>query len=638
MHPVLTIAQEDVAALEEQAIKSAVARVAPSVLKIETVGGLEQVGRMLVSTGPTTGLVVSDDGYVVSSAFNFVQLPSSILVTLPSGKRATAEIVARDRSRMLVLLKVHTDEALAVPEFVSRGEMVVGQWTIAVGRTFDGDQPNVSAGVLSARNRIWSKAIQTDARISPSNYGGPLVDIHGRVLGILVPLSPQRQNEIAGAEWYDSGIGFAIPLIDIVPRLDRMKAGEDLHPGLLGITLKGNDMYSEPVEIAACLPKSPAYIAGLKAGDRIIEVDGTEIQRQAQLKHVLGPRYAGDQVQLVAMRDDQRIEVQVELADKLEPYENPFVGILPDRSPSSEPGVVVRYVYPGSPADEAGLVAEDRLVRLDEKPLADLDGALEILANLEPGNETKLTYERGGESTDVQITLAGLPKDIPGQLPVARAPAEPTDEPPPAVGEVEIKIPEEKNECFAYVPEDFHPTAAYGVVLWLQEPGEYNQQALLARWKDHCQADDLILLVPQPADASRWQPTELDFIRKTLDEIISRYNVDRRRIVASGYQAGGAMAILTAFTHRGLVRAVAVNDASLPARISIPPNDPIERLALCLTVGKESKLAKRVRANVEALEKIKYPVILREHEGEARPLDTDELAELVRWIDTLDRL
>jgi serine protease Do len=458
------------------------------------------------------------------------------------------------------------------------------------------------------------------------------------VLGVLVPLSPQRQNEIAGAEWYDSGIGFAIPLCDVLPRIDTMKEGEDLHPGLLGVTLKGNDIYSDPAEIAACLPKSPAYVAGLKAGDRIVEVDGVEIARQAELKHILGPRYAGDQVRLVAMRSDQRIEVQVELVDKLEPYENPFIGILPDRSSQAEPGVVVRYVYPGSPAGEAGIEADDRLLRVDDQPVADVAGALQILANLEAGNEVKLTYERDGTAKEIGITLARLPATIPDSLPLARLPAEAPEGPLPAVGEIEIEIPEVKNKCFAYVPEDFHPTAAYGLVLWLQEPGEYNRQSLLAMWKDHCQDNDLILLVPQPADPERWQPTELDFIRKTMDEIVSRYNIDPRRVVALGYQAGGAMAFLTAFTHRDLVRGVSANDAALPARINVPANDPIERLAILIDVAEESKLLKRVRSNAEALEKIKYPVLVREYQGEPRPLNTDELAELVRWIDTLDRL
>ena len=83
-------------------------------------------------------------------------------------------------------------------------------------------EPSVSAGILSATNRIWGKAIQTDAKISPANYGGALVDLAGRVQGVLVPLSPNHREDAAGVEWYDSGIGFAIPVDDvnrIVPQL-----------------------------------------------------------------------------------------------------------------------------------------------------------------------------------------------------------------------------------------------------------------------------------------------------------------------------------------------------------------------------------------------------------------------------------
>ena len=76
---------DDVELLEQQAFRAAVDRVAPSVVRIETVGGLERVGEVLFGTGPTTGLVVDPDGYIVSSAFNFVNQPDSILVRLPDG-------------------------------------------------------------------------------------------------------------------------------------------------------------------------------------------------------------------------------------------------------------------------------------------------------------------------------------------------------------------------------------------------------------------------------------------------------------------------------------------------------------------------------------------------------------------------
>ena len=198
--------------LEQRAIQAAAARVAPSVVKIETVGGLERVGNMLVNTGPTTGVIVSADGFIISSAFNFISRPSSILIGLPDGTRTPARLVATDRQRMLVLLKIDVEERLPVPEAVPESEIQVGQWAIALGRTFDAAQPNLSVGIVSGLNRIWGTAIQTDAKISPNNYGGALVDIRGRVLGILAPLSPESHEDVAGVEWYDSGIGFAVPL------------------------------------------------------------------------------------------------------------------------------------------------------------------------------------------------------------------------------------------------------------------------------------------------------------------------------------------------------------------------------------------------------------------------------------------
>ena len=117
--------------------------------------------------------------------------------------------------------------------------------------------PNLAVGILSALDRIWGKAIQTDAAVSPNNYGGPLVDIRGRVLGVLVPLSPEADDEMAGVEWYDSGIGFAVPLEHIQKVLPRLKKGEDLYPGLAGISLKGPNLYTGEPMIAACRRNAP---------------------------------------------------------------------------------------------------------------------------------------------------------------------------------------------------------------------------------------------------------------------------------------------------------------------------------------------------------------------------------------------
>ena len=119
----LSADDDDPDAQEQAAFQAAVDRVAPSVVQIETVGGLEKVGDVLFGTGPTTGLVVDRDGYIISSAFNFVSKPTSILVRLPDGERKPAKLVATDHSRMLVLLKIDADKPLPVCEIAPQREM-----------------------------------------------------------------------------------------------------------------------------------------------------------------------------------------------------------------------------------------------------------------------------------------------------------------------------------------------------------------------------------------------------------------------------------------------------------------------------------------------------------------------------------
>ena len=131
-----------------------------------------------------------------------------------------------------------------MPEAAPVSEMRVGQWAIAVGRVFRRDQPNISVGIVSAMNRVWGKAIQTDAKISPANYGGPLVDLQAACSACSCPCRRMETGEMAGVEWYDSGIGFAVPLEHINRVLDRLKKGEDLQPGLLGVSLKTGDPYA----------------------------------------------------------------------------------------------------------------------------------------------------------------------------------------------------------------------------------------------------------------------------------------------------------------------------------------------------------------------------------------------------------
>ena len=589
---------------------------------------------MLLGNGPTTGLVVSSDGYIVSSAFSFVQKPSSTIVTLADGTRLPAQVIATDRSRMLVLLKVDAGQPLETPEATPVKDVQVGWWAIAVGRAFDVAQPNVSAGIVSAVDRLSGRAIQTDAKISPTNYGGPLVDIRGRVIGILSPLSPQKSGELSGVEWYDSGIGFAVPLEHVNQILPRWKEG-DLKPGLVGVSLKGGDVYADAPVIAAARPNSPAYKAGLKAGDKIVAVNDLPIVRSQQLLDEVNRRYAGDKLSLSVLRGEERLVREIELVDHLDPYQRAFLGVLPVRG-GKEEGVVVHYVYADSPQPKRACKRATSLPRWPASPLQSEAIWPSLAAAAEVGQAAAIEARRGEETLKLDFVWQAEPDAVPAELP-AEAPLEKTDEQRAASGKLTIKVAELKNEALAYVPENYDPRRPRALVVWLHPPGEVpNDEALLGTWKERCDRGGFILLAPKAAESAKWQSDDFEFVRKAVEQLRATYQIDPLRIVTWGEEVGGAVAYAWAFHQRESARGV----VALRAPMATPPvdNDPVLRLDFFLSNAKDARFAKMTEAAIAALRERKFAVTAKE-QGEKSPyLSDDELAELLRWIDSLDKL
>ncbi len=646
--PVAMADDQDTAALEEAAFHQAIEAVKPSVMRIETIGGLQKVGEMLVGTGPTTGLAISADGYIISSAFNFVQKPASILVAMPDGTRKPAQLVSTDHSRMLVLLKIETDEPLTVPKATPKKEMLVGHWAIAVGRTFEADHLNRSIGIISALDRVWGRAIQTDAKVSPTNYGGPLVDIHGRVLGVLVPLSPQQSSKVGGVEWYDSGIGFAIPLEDVMKAFDRLKK-EDLHPGMMGIALKAGHLFADPAEIGVVRANSPAYEAGFKAGDIIVKIGSAPITRQSQVKEQIGKHYAGDTVHVVATREGKNIEGDLKLVAELQPYERPFLGVLPLRVASQEDadadkdkqpaaGVPVRFVYPESGAEKAGLLPADIITHVAGKQVDGIESLRAIVADQKSDQPIRLQALRNGKKQDFEVTSGTQQEEMPGKLPPSREDRKPYVGAQPPVGRQPLAVAEFKNDCLLLVPESYDPAVSYGLAIWMDQPGALDtdeaKSELLEKWKPLCEQHDLILMVPQPGNAQRWVPAEeIPFISKAIESVREDYNLDSNRIVALGAGAGGAMAYALAFAEREVLRGVVAIDAPVAGRP--PEHDPIHSLFF-LSANSEKK-AERGAKGIERLRTLKYPVTeLQLEEGSDR-LSNKQLSDVLRWVDTFDR-
>ena len=304
----------------QEVLHSAMDKVGPSTVTVQTFGGTRKVdgpkwkpapvakpgdkpkrrpGSLGMkgfkqSQGATTGIILSPDGWVLISKFALSYDPSTILITLADGRSFTATRKGEDVSRQIALVKIEA-QGLPVPGFVPPSEVQVGQWAFVMGRTFGASDPSVHMGVVSATGRIFGRAIQIDAYTSPANYGGPVIDIDGRVLGIAVPMDASGRK--ANINLYDSGIGFAATISDIQALLQRMKQGEVLHRGFLGITT--DPAFLGPgAKLTGVTKSSVAYRAKIRKGYVVTEIDGTPITNSFHLQVLVGKKMAGDPVHL----------------------------------------------------------------------------------------------------------------------------------------------------------------------------------------------------------------------------------------------------------------------------------------------------------------------------------------------------
>ena len=685
---------DDLTALRDKAVKAAVKKVSPSVVTIETQGGTDIVvtggggrrgARLLKGRGPTTGVIVGADGYIITSAYNFANKPSSIVVAIPGRKeRLVAKAVCTDQTRMLTLLKVDAT-GLPVPKPAPVADIKIGYTALALGRTLVADvnqMPSVNKGIVSALHRIWGKAIQTDAKVSPVNYGGPLVDLNGRVMGVLVPASPRAEGETAGFEWYDSGIGFAIPLEDILRVLPRLKEGKDVRKGVLGVTMRSNDMYDDEPAVNTIAPASAAESIGLKSGDVIKEIDGKAVHNYAQVLHQLGSKYEGDFVALKVQRGKDTLTfAKVKLGGAIAAFNQPFLGILPMRD-DPDAGVAVRYVFPKSPAAAAGIKVGDRIVKIGPaanrlRAVANRTELANLVASARPGGRTMIqVVGKDKKPRTVTVTIGEYQDVIPAKLPEkaslekARTKAKPAA-PPKKDGKKEDKKDEKKEEkkedkekgkaptgllkrtnqardrhYWIYVPDDYNPDISYALVIWLHPVGKNKDRdvdAITLAWDDFCSKNHIIMVGPKSENEAGWVGSESEFVQEATRAVMTNYTIDRRRVVAHGMGVGGQMAFYLGFAARDLVRGVATIGSVLGSNPKERvPNQP---LAFYLAVGEKDPICQAVKASKEKLTEHRYPVNYNELKAKGHQYydleekeGRDAFEELMRWIDSLDRI
>ena len=263
-----------------------------------------------------SGFIIDAKGIVVTNN-HVIKGAEDIMVTVNGEKEYEAKIIGSDPLSDLAVLEIKSKDKFTPVKFGDSDKARIGDWVLAIGNPF-GFGGTVTSGIISARNRSIGLAryedyIQTDASINQGNSGGPLFDMNGDVIGI--------NTAILGREG-SIGIGFAIPSNSAKKVISQLIEFGETKRGWLGVRIQVVTKEIADVEklekprgalIASVAKNSPSDKAGLKAGDIILEFNGTLIKEMKELPRIVAQTEVGKTVKVKIWRNEKEITKKITL-------------------------------------------------------------------------------------------------------------------------------------------------------------------------------------------------------------------------------------------------------------------------------------------------------------------------------------
>ena len=264
-----------------------------------------------------SGVIVRADGYILTNNHVIAQA-EHIVVALHDGRRAEAKVIGTDPDTDLAVIKIELDKLPVLPFKLSGNE--VGDVVLAIGNPFGVGQ-TVTQGIISATGRsdlginTYEDFIQTDAAINPGNSGGALIDVAGNLIGVNTAIFSQSGGSL--------GIGFAIPAKICQQVLNSILKDGRVVRGWLGISLIPNTMDEDVLDakpvgvvVADVLRDGPADAAGVKRGDKIIQVNNEQITSASHLINYVALQAPQSVIDVVIERDGKQQSMQVKVGER----------------------------------------------------------------------------------------------------------------------------------------------------------------------------------------------------------------------------------------------------------------------------------------------------------------------------------
>ena len=263
-----------------------------------------------------SGFIIDAKGIVVTNN-HVIQGAEDILVRVDGDKEYKAKVIGADPLSDIAVLEIETKDNFKPVKFGDSDKARIGDWVIAIGNPF-GLGGTVTSAIISARNRSiglsrYEDFIQTDASINQGNSGGPLFDMNGNVIGINTAILGQSGS---------IGIGFSIPSNSAKLVIDQLIEFGETKRGWLGVRIQDVSQEIADLEkldkprgalVASVAKNSPSDKAGIKAGDIILEFNGTPIKEMKELPKIVAATEVGKIVKVKIWRNKKEIIKKIKL-------------------------------------------------------------------------------------------------------------------------------------------------------------------------------------------------------------------------------------------------------------------------------------------------------------------------------------